>query len=830
MAEPIIPLKVYDPNGVEIPEDQISTHLSQGTARFQKDSIVPMMAPDGTIWKVPSQSAQEALDSGEGWLPASVETQRARALHEAAEEHPILAGIAAGATQAADVGTFGQTSVARAVVAPQMARDIEVLKEEMPVSTAIGTVGGALIGGGAGGATGRAVKGLAELTGAAKFIPGLDTLVTGAAGETGLLTRAGASATKYGVTGAAESGFYSAAEETARQVRGLGPDHSLSVEKILAAGGEGAAIGGAFGGILGGAGRMSVDVAAAHMSPNILALKAAGMTQAQIKTIVKNNPPEIVDSIVRTIKEEPGIIKPFNTVKESAEAAVAARERVGKQIGSLIKQIDETGYKPDTTKIKADVQELIDGLRAKNIKADTKIARKLEDWQTDLESKTTLSDLHGFRQRFDNEIQAVWNKKKDKAIDTAYKKFRGILETGTDGKGGIEGIVDDAVNRAALAGDTPLATNYLALKQKYFGLNKAATDLKESAAATAVKDALGTGDLLRVGIGTGTAALHGLGGLMSAGVGLATDLAWRAVKSRNTAALLVRAAESVKGGVDATTGKIANSVGQTLTTGASQLVQKVPTATGKIITRYQQSSDTAQQIRANPELAVSKAAQVVRPLTVLDPNLGRAAGKTVADDLKWLSDKLPPPGTNSVFSTKAMGLGASGGKGKKGKGKEKGIDTLANTATPARVSITAASKFTRAESALRDPVGALKNVNSKGILGPETAEVFQVRRPALQEQVRNEMGAKIADMAERGLKPSRVSRIQMSLISGAPLDSTMEPAFIKSVQGFWAKEREKVAQAPQTPPRRETSKRTRDRARSQLSAGDAVEDDSGEIG
>jgi hypothetical protein len=789
--------------------------------------MVPMVAPDGTVYKVPGESVLETLAGGEGWQLDSPEAARARQIQEFSEEHPIISGITAGASEAADVASFGQTAIARGLTskaakaagAPNlggMATDIEALKEANPISTGVGMVGGALLGG-AEGATGKALKGAAEATGLARLMPGIGVLESGAAGETGLLSRAGAAVTKHGVTGAVEGAALGAGTEIGRQATG---DKDFAAEKILASAGGGAAFGGAFGGLLGGVGRLGGDAVgsmAGRLSPEHLALEGMGATKAEIAKLIRVRGKDEVNKIARELLNEEGLIARGSSLEEISEKAGAARERVGNEIGQFLKRVDEIPwYKPNKTRMLAEVDDLVGELRSKNVGPDIALAKEIErQWRPGIVKAESAEELQQFRVRFDKYKQKVWNTERDAAKDAYYRKFSSIVESN------VERDVEGAIKAASELGDTGLANDYLRLKAKSQAFIVGG-DIAEKAAsreAAGIGGGVGLGDVVRGGLGYAGALAHGLGGLPAMGIGLATDLAWRGIKSRQTSVILARAFDALRGGVDATSLRLSNTVRQTLTDGSKALIQTIPTATGKVIQRYQESSKLAQQVRANPPVAMAKVERAVAPISVVDPELGKTMNRMMQDDLTWLTSKLPPPGTNSVFSVKGL---PGGGGGKRGRGRPKGGS--GPMATTARISITAASKFNRYERALGNPLAAIGDMRN-GRLAPETAEVLRDRRPALREQIRNEVSAELAEMSERGKVPTRKTRVQLSLVTGVPMDATMAPEFIASVQNFWAQESQQAAQPPQAPPRRETSARMRDRARSRASAGDAIGED-----
>jgi hypothetical protein len=102
---------------------------------------------------------------------------------------------------------------------------------------------------------------------------------------------------------------------------------------------------------------------------------------------------------------------------------------------------------------------------------------------------------------------------------------------------------------------------------------------------------------------------------------------------------------------------------------------------------------------------------------------------------------------------------------------------------------------TRAAVALEDPQSVAAEMRQNR-LSPEAAEALRERRPEIHDAMVRNAVTVIAELAKRGEIPDYQARIQLSMLTGAPMDPSLEPRRIKMVQQLVHAQRYPPVQAP----------------------------------
>jgi hypothetical protein len=259
----------------DIPEEQVPQAYAARTHGFESpDAKVPIKLADGRVGTVPASQAHVAFGQG-----ATVASHQELAEAKYGGVGGMAVTGAEGLARGATVGLFDPAAVGAARLvggekAAEATREsLEGHKEANPWTAGITEVGGAAIPALAtGGATapeeaaalgaGEAASGasrvakLARVLGAparavgkaGEVAGGLAESVVGRPGAGGALARIAKQAVKAGATGAAEGSLFGAGQEVSEDTLG---DHELTAQRLAAAVGHGALMGGMFGTALG---------------------------------------------------------------------------------------------------------------------------------------------------------------------------------------------------------------------------------------------------------------------------------------------------------------------------------------------------------------------------------------------------------------------------------------------------------------------------------------------------------------------------------------------------------------------------------------------------
>ncbi len=107
-------------------------------------------------------------------------------------------------------------------------------------------------------------------------------------------------------------------------------------------------------------------------------------------------------------------------------------------------------------------------------------------------------------------------------------------------------------------------------------------------------------------------------------------------------------------------------------------------------------------------------------------------------------------------------------------------------------------KYEQALDVAVDPLSVLDRVKS-GKITPTDISALQAMYPDLYEHLKQEMAAKISEIQAKKSSVPPATRRALSVFMGTPLDSTMTPQSIQTVQAMFAKQRQASAAQQQQP-------------------------------
>lgn len=383
----------------KLPPDQLTAAYKTGQLGFYEDDRVPVRFPNGKIGTAPANVAAQIVDDGGEIVPHSV-VEHARLAKEYGGAGGTFAAGIAGAARGASVGMSDPIAIAAAdafggaPAAAKMRARLNAYKEVSPVASTVGEVVGivapALLGDEAGlaGAVGAPMKGIGALgEGVASLVPKM--------GES-LLARAGEAAVKRGASDALQAAIMAGGQEISEASLG---DTQLTGEKLLAAMGHGAVLGGLMGGAIGGAGEVAGDAMQflrAKASPILAKQAATQMTKAvgvdagsKLEKEIERRFKGGVEELGKTLNEmdvtgarEGGMVAGALRPEEILPRVQAKLDEVGPAIG---KAIDESGAKIKIGALNQQIEEVIAPLRSKA--GFGKVVKSVEEYRDDLFAK-----------------------------------------------------------------------------------------------------------------------------------------------------------------------------------------------------------------------------------------------------------------------------------------------------------------------------------------------------------------------------------------------------------------------------------------------------------
>lgn len=235
---------MYDPNTgapVQVHENEVLSHLSNGTLTFKHGDQLPVIAPNGQPGNIPAEDALQAF-SNQGYDLESATARQKRMSDDYYASKPIQAGAEAAARGL----SLGLSTPIQTKILGESPEQIEGLKENNPAIAPVGEVGG-FIGGTLFGGPVKAVVKAGELT--TKGLEKVFAKVATNAAEKSAMKSLAEKAVARGIGSAVEGAAISAGDVISEKALG-NPD--MTADNILATVEHGALFGGGLGTLVGG--------------------------------------------------------------------------------------------------------------------------------------------------------------------------------------------------------------------------------------------------------------------------------------------------------------------------------------------------------------------------------------------------------------------------------------------------------------------------------------------------------------------------------------------------------------------------------------------------
>jgi hypothetical protein len=755
---------VFTPDGTPLSQDEIASAIAGGAARFDTGAEYELTDPSGRPRLVAGSDVWKALKSG--W---ELESDEQKALKRYRQEAGISEAIKAGAEGAASTATFGLSTQAAAAIGGDEYKAAARLREkEFSTARGVGEVLGLVA---PWGAEALAARGIGTAARIATAAPRLVSRAAGAAGEAAARLAPGAGRIGQVVGGAARVGAEGAVEGAAFSVGRLVEDNALrdrelSIENVLAAAGSGAKTGALLGAGLGAAAPVArvLGEKAARGAASLLpsgeglagrfAFRATGATGSQVQRLGLKR----AESSGQRLLDE-GLVR-VEGLPMRAERIAAATKQAGAELGSVVGRLDDTGIKADLAGFVGKADEHLRKLRASGLEADLKLADRIErQWVADLRGKlekgesATWKELHARRARMDDYVQG----KKGPAGDE-LKKLRRELE----------GEFETQAERAANAAGGELAGSYQAAKSRYADLIAASHVATQRAAAISghalpsLRAAIGGAGV----VGGGIAALGAGPGAVA---GLVTTAGIQAfVKHGDSAIALaldkLSALKKLEQEANKSALRIASDTQAAVRSTGVSAKHQLPAAVVKTQQEYERHTELARAYQANPAKAAAMVGNELGATDRVAPKASSQMAAVRAQDAAYLASKLPPQMQRALPGPP--------------------------DASPGKM-----AAVTRAAVALENPQSVAAEMRENR-LSPEAAEALRERRPEIHEAMVRNAATVIAEMAKRGEIPNYQARIQLSMLTGVPMDPSLEPRRIKMIQKLVHEQGGAAAPAP----------------------------------
>ena len=747
--------QAFYPDKTPIAPEDLPQAIADGTARWQAGSTVTMSRA-GERFEVPADQALNFARAG-----GHIESDEERALEDFKATSTLSDDVHAFTGSMLSSATLGAFD---AVLDDETQRQEQLARQAAPIASALGDATGlglGLVGAAATGGAGVAARAVpaAGVTSLARA--GARAAVSRLPQATSTLGRAGQAGLGLGIEGAAEGALYSAGREWSRQSLG---NEDLNTEKILAAGGEGLLFGGATGGALGFGGRLLGDAAKRIVggAEDIVSSRVKSGSKANVKLtpeeeygakafgLTKSDVVNIGPSDLRRFMakaEERGLLNWREDLPTRVQRAELLKEELGAQIGDIYKGLDASGASPDHFAVSSKAAQQMGALRDQGGKF-AEIAQKIErEWGEPVWTAKGFAGLHDL----DTVIRKSVEPMADGLTKSEMHKFRWGLK---------EGLLDE-IERIA-----PDRREILRQLDEDYGLfSKVLEKANPRAVAAEIPSSAVSG--WDVGVAVSSAVAGSPLGAVYAG----SRYAYRKFQqSEQVHAALSQALYNLKRKTDNTTLQLSKGVISTARDGAITVARHAPRVAALVTKEYVDKVDRAREIDVNPEAATARIARVVAPLAETDPVIARNLINKTVEDLRWLSARAPSS------TTPVIGLP---------------VNPAEKLRYP-EVPTSAAASFLRSSNALANPISVIDDIKN-GSLSPESVDMLAERRPFLRQQMEREFDQAAVSLSEDGKMMKYDVSVGASLAVGKPYHFSMTPEFLRTSQGVWAAEREKLS-------------------------------------
>lgn len=814
-------LTMYDPATgapVVVAANQAGELFRSGKATFAADQDVPIKGADGRIEVLKGSEAGTFFQSRESYLSSGVASQQALRQQQAQDEFGGVGGTVAAAGLGALRGaTVGLSDAALAETGLLERRTLAGLQEANPVASTGGEVAGLLApllvsGGGSAVASGGqvasrgllrrgAAAALETVTAPSRAVMGLGRGVE--AGATALLGEGAAARVAAAGAGAAVEGalFGVGQAVSEAEIR----DVPLTAERIMAATGHGALLGGATGagasllgallrggvskagelgqGLLERVGSREAQVAGelgASVTPKAertltslvddfgreQAMKASGATSGMIERLQKAGPEQVTRAIKQLLDDVPEAIgKKAGSILNPGEKALGAErllETRGARVGELVDQLAASGQKVEIAKVVSAQREQItqDMIRAVSPDAQ-RAARQADEWLTSLEKKVG-----------DGDVKLTWEARRELRKDIDWKKGPEAGDRYNEWKKDLYRSLGDEIEATGARAGGDLGPEFSTLWKNANADYRAAAWLREATAKGAASDSKNRffGLSEQFGILAGVAQ----GGLAAAPMALAGGVVQHLVRryGSDVAANVARSATRGEAlvAIDQAVERLAGERVGALVRGGRRVLQEAPAALpgvglavekavrqeqpaerrqGGLVVQFRAARDELRDGVANRE---ARLATTTAGLEEVNPQLGAAVRAVAVRASDFLASKMPTVPQRASLQPH-----------------------LERERMPPAHEM---ERYLRYERAVSDPLSVLEDAQ-KGRLRKEGVEALQAVYPTLYQGLRSQV---TAALAERGSRLSYPERVQFGLLLDLPADPSMELAAIRAYQ------------------------------------------------
>lgn len=451
------PLTMYDPATgapVQVDAAQAGALFREGKATFAADQDVPVMGADGKVRIIKGADAGAFFSSSEGLATGAASGQQLREQQLQDEFGGVGGTLGAALTGAARGATLGLSDLALTETGLVDARTLAGQQEANPFASlageGLGILGAVAASGGAAGAGRGVVSGAARaVTAPTRAVMALGRGVEGAGaailGE-GVVARAATAAAQGAVEGSLFGVGQAVSESSIKDV-------PLTAERLMAAMGHGALLGGGLGAgasalgslVRGGVAKIGEvgsqmlgreTQLAQELAGSVVpqgegtiaalvdrygreqAIKSAGGTQAMVERL-QGMGQNIEQRVIKKLLDEaPEILgkRPGGLLNAAEKAAAAEKilERDGQRIGTMLDELAAAGQKPNVTALVGEFRQRVAAETAAAVSPDAqRAARQMDDWLTSVEQKVGAEGA---------DVRTLWEARRELRKDIDWKK------------------------------------------------------------------------------------------------------------------------------------------------------------------------------------------------------------------------------------------------------------------------------------------------------------------------------------------------------------------------------------------------------------------------
>lgn len=782
-------LKAWEP----VPDTDVEALVKQGTHSWAQGTEIPVFNPDGEYGTISSEEFAKAVETA-GFRYALPHEQQKQ---EDEKTYGGLAGevIAGGSAFAEQFIPFGlgtkaltkATSYVTGQEESSVKEDFRKAQEANPLVTAAGQLGGFTSGLGLGGAAvkgvGKALQAAGKAPAVGKALQAADTFAADAArnwlvkiagGSDTLAAKIAIKVMPRAAQEAVENAAFGASAEISEQILA---DNGVDASTVAASAGLSGLLGAGVSSSLslsGMAAKEAASMASRGAKKALSILDASTLAEssgARALGLKKVAPHQTPNGVMRDVIDQVGL-KPTEKLDDVAARIQAKREEFGERIGETIKSVETKtpDIKPDfATVLRRQQEEILAPLEGKDFAEGvltsyrSKVLPTLEKLEKAADD-ISITRLWEVRKNLDDMIYGA-KKSTDSDLAENLRKFRGILQDEIDG----------TIERAAAQIDPKLLTDYKEANRIFSSMKTAQNQIEKKIAASDGKSLITATDVM---FGATTAGLGGLPAAMGAvaakrlvqakGDQVASfafeKLAKLGVLEAAAAKVDQQISQSVgefvtssatktaTRGISSTFAPLSVTFARSLVTGRNEHKEKDP------VKLYKQRLDELEHYSKNPTALEDKLADAVSGSASVAPQLSIGVAKEAQRAVQYLYDKAPkPPPQITVFPIMEVSRW--------------------------RPSDYELGKFAARMQVANNPMSILADLKDRR-LSPEGVETLRDLYPAVADKIASQLIDSIAENGNTDVPYN--DRLQLSMLLGAPVDPTLQPEFIASMQASYA--------------------------------------------